>query len=43
MAERSNLTNQINLENDFRVGMRLKSMEKQKLINEENKMNYNLM
>ena len=41
-SERMILSSQINNENDFRIGIRLKSMEKQKLINEENRMYQNI-
>ena len=42
-AERSSLNSQIGIENDFKIDMRLKSIEKQKQINEENKMFHNIM
>lgn len=40
--ERLVLSSQVNTENDFKIGVRLKSMEKQKLINEENRMYQNI-
>lgn len=41
-AERSYLTDQYNQETDFKIGQRMKSMEKQKLINDQNKFLYNI-
>ena len=41
-SERMILSSQVNNENDFKIGIRLKSMEKQKLINEENRMYQNI-